>query len=72
MRARLALALLLALMAMGAAGCLRSKFDLCAPIVPDPSCAYLDASNDAGLDAGSDADPSTDVGIDASADATTD
>jgi hypothetical protein len=66
----LALALVLAL---SLTGCLRTKFDLCIQTPPDPSCAYLDASNDGGSDAATvDAAPSPDGGLDASADATTD
>ena len=72
MRARIVWTLVLALTATCASGCLRNKFDLCAGIIPDPSCGYLDASNDAGLDAGSDAETPADVGLDAPADASAD
>lgn len=61
MRALLALVVLT--LALGASGCLRTKFDLCAQDPPDPQCGYLDAGTDAhGDDAGQDAG-SEDTGV---------
>ncbi len=60
MRARAMVGLSIAL-ALFAAGCLRTKFDLCAQDPPDPQCAYLDAGADA---------PVSDAGADASLDGT--
>lgn len=47
-----------------ASGCLRTKFDLCAQLPPDPNCAYLDGGADAGV-------VPSDAGTDAAADAPT-
>ena len=56
--------------ALGASGCLRSKFDLCNADPPDPECAALDAGRDAGIDAATEDGGTGDTGpVDAGTDA---
>jgi hypothetical protein len=47
--------LVLAVFAMCASGCLRTKFDLCLQDPSDPNCAFLDAGADVGAESATDA-----------------
>ncbi|MFO0687016.1 MAG: hypothetical protein U0234_33435 [Sandaracinus sp.] len=53
-----------------AAGCLRTKFDLCTQATPDPACS-VDGGDTGVADAGTDGGTTTDAGasIDAGVDA---